>query len=35
LTHKGRVHLNAQAASWRRLAEAVGVILSLAEDGAR
>jgi transcriptional regulator len=35
LTHKGRVHLNAQAASWRRLAEAVGLILSLAEEGAR
>jgi len=27
--------LNAQAASWRRLAEAVGLILSLAEEGAR
>ena len=35
LTHKGRVHLNAQAASWRRLAEAVGLILSLAEESAR
>ena len=35
LTHKGRAHLNAQAASWRRLAEAVGLILSLAEEGAR
>ena len=35
LTQKGRVHLNAQAASWRRLAEAVGLILSLAEEGAR
>jgi transcriptional regulator len=34
LTHKGRVHLNAQAASWRRLAEAVGLILGLAEEGA-
>ena len=35
LTRKGRVHLNAQAASWQRLAEAVGLILSLAEEGAR
>ena len=35
LTRKGRVHLNAQVASWRRLAEAVGLILSLAEEGAR
>jgi PadR family transcriptional regulator PadR len=34
LTNKGRVHLNTQAASWRRLAEAVGLILSLAEEGA-
>ncbi len=35
LTKKGRSHLEAQAASWRRLAEAVGLILSLAEEGAR
>lgn len=35
LTNKGRVHLNAQAANWRRLADAVGLILSLAEEGAR
>ncbi len=35
LTNKGRVHLDAQAASWRRLAEAVGLILSLAEEGVR
>ena len=35
LTHKGRSHLEAQAASWRRLAEAVGLILNLAEEGAR
>jgi transcriptional regulator len=35
LTHKGRAHLNAQAANWRRLAEAVGLILSMAEEGAR
>ncbi len=35
LTHKGRAHLEAQAASWRRLAEAVGLIVNLAEEGAR
>ena len=35
LTRKGRAHLDAQAASWRRLAEAVGLILSMAEEGAR
>jgi PadR family transcriptional regulator, regulatory protein PadR len=35
LTQKGRLHLNAQAASWQRLAEAIGLILSLAEEGAR
>jgi len=35
LTHKGRAQLNAQAANWRRLAEAVGLILSMAEEGAR
>ncbi len=35
LTHKGRVHLDEQAASWRRLAEAIGLILGLAEEGAR
>ena len=35
LTHKGRTHLNAQTANWRRLAEAVGLILSMAEEGAR
>ena len=35
LTRKGRAHLEAQSASWRRLAEAVGLILSLAEEGAR
>jgi PadR family transcriptional regulator PadR len=34
LTNKGRAHLNAQTASWRRLAEAVGLILNLAEEGA-
>jgi PadR family transcriptional regulator, regulatory protein PadR len=35
LTNKGRAHLDAQAASWRRLTEAVGLILSLAEEGVR
>lgn len=34
LTNKGRAHLEAQSASWGRLAEAVGLILSLAEEGA-
>ncbi|HZZ16158.1 MAG TPA: PadR family transcriptional regulator [Candidatus Sulfotelmatobacter sp.] len=35
LTKKGRVRLESQTASWRRLAEAVGLILGLAEEGAR
>ena len=35
LTQKGRAHLEAQAASWQRLAKAVGLILSLAEEGVR
>jgi transcriptional regulator len=35
LTKKGRAHLEAQSASWRRLAEAVGVILNLAEESIR
>jgi len=35
LTNKGRVHLDAQAASWRRLSQAVGLILNLAEEGVR
>lgn len=35
LTRKGRAHLEAEAASWRRLTEAVGLILSLSEEGAR
>jgi PadR family transcriptional regulator, regulatory protein PadR len=35
LTHKGRAHLEAQAASWRRLAKAVGLILNLSEEGAQ
>ena len=32
LTNKGRAHLEAQAASWRRLAEAVSLVLNLAEE---
>lgn len=35
LTNKGRSQLEAQVANWRRLAEAVGLILSLAEEGVR
>jgi transcriptional regulator len=35
LTAKGRARLEAETASWRRLAEAVGLILDMAEDGAR
>jgi PadR family transcriptional regulator, regulatory protein PadR len=33
LTSKGHLHLDAQAANWRRLAEAIGLILGLAEGG--
>lgn len=33
LTQKGRTHLEAQTVSWRRLAEAIGLILALAEEG--
>lgn len=32
LTNKGRAHLEAQTASWRRLAEAVSLVLNLAEE---
>ena len=35
LTRDGRAHLEDQAASWRRLAKAIGSILSLAEEGAQ
>ena len=35
LTPTGRAHLRAGSASWQRLAEAVGLILSEAEGGAR
>jgi PadR family transcriptional regulator, regulatory protein PadR len=34
LTRKGRSHLAAETANWRRLAEAVGLILRLSEGGA-
>jgi PadR family transcriptional regulator, regulatory protein PadR len=34
LTRKGRAQLDAETASWRRLAEAVGLILRLSEGGA-
>src|SRR5580692_935958 len=35
LTRKGRAQLEAEAASWQRLTEAVGLILKLSEGGAR
>ena len=34
LTRKGRTQLEKEAASWERLTEAVGLILSLSEGGA-
>ena len=34
LTRKGRSQLDAEAASWQRLAEAVGLILKLTPEGA-
>ena len=34
LTRQGRAHMNRQEASWRRLADAVGLILAGAEGGA-
>ena len=34
LTRKGRAHLESETASWRRLAEAVGLILEMPEGGA-
>ena len=34
LTQKGRAQLEAETASWRRLSEAVGLILKLSEGGA-
>lgn len=35
ITRKGRKHLEAEAAGWGRLAEAVGLILALAEGRAQ
>jgi PadR family transcriptional regulator PadR len=35
LTRKGRAQLEAEAASWQRLTEAVGLILKLSEGGAQ
>jgi transcriptional regulator len=35
LTRKGRAQLDAETASWRRLAEAIGLILALSEGGAQ
>jgi PadR family transcriptional regulator PadR len=35
LTRKGRAQLDADTASWRRLAGAVGLILKLADEGAK
>lgn len=34
LTRKGRAQLQAESASWRRLAEAVGLILRMSDGGA-
>ncbi|PYT19463.1 MAG: PadR family transcriptional regulator [Acidobacteria bacterium] len=34
LTRKGRAQLETEAASWRRLSEAVGLILRMSEGGA-
>jgi transcriptional regulator len=34
LTRKGRAQLDSEAASWQRLAEAVGLILRLSDGGA-
>jgi len=34
LTRKGRAQLETEAASWQRLAEAVGLVLKLSEGGA-
>src|SRR4051794_18292374 len=35
LTRKGRAQLEAEAAGWQRLTEAVGLILKMSEGGAR
>ena len=34
LTRKGRAQLESEAADWRRLTEAVGLILAISEGGA-
>jgi PadR family transcriptional regulator len=34
LTRKGRASLEAEAASWRRLSDAIGLILKMSEGGA-
>lgn len=35
LTQKGRKHLESETADWKRLAEAIGLILGMAEGGAQ
>jgi transcriptional regulator len=35
LTRKGRTQLEAESASWRRLSEAVGLILRMSDGGAK
>jgi PadR family transcriptional regulator PadR len=35
LTRKGRAHLETESQSWQRLIEAVGLILSMSEGGAK
>jgi PadR family transcriptional regulator PadR len=35
LTRKGRAQLEAEAASWQRLIDAVGLVLKLSESGAK
>ena len=35
LTQKGRLQLESETADWKRLAEAVGLVLKLSEGGAR
>jgi len=34
LTHEGRKQLEAEASDWKRLSEAIGLILAMAEGGA-
>jgi PadR family transcriptional regulator PadR len=35
LTRKGKAQLEAEAASWRRLVDAVGLVLTMSEGGAK